>query len=244
MNRMFRFFTICLFSLVFPALSNSQPVEASAVSARIFQFDVLGIKLGMSEKEARAKVINYIPGGGMINSGGKKLNAVTKDYFLKNPSSKSEVRSGFKIGIEGAAIEYDFLIVLVVKDKVWAISRYDMTGRYDFQSTYDALLKKYEGTNPKSGNGTTVLTLSDGPCEGMLLVSHTNGRDQISLPGSCNTSFTAMYQANEANGVKTLSYGRTNLVDLNLGRAFFADMRDSGKLDAEKAQKSLSTGKL
>lgn len=242
-----------------PTISIAQTAKDDA-SALISSYDVLGIRLGMSETQARAALTSYVPAGHNTDRLGKVMKVALRDYKLVNPINQTEVRAGFLVSYVGKDYDggYNFIKVFIFNDKVWGVWRGDQSGNYDYSQAKDNMKNKYLGAQPtktdirkvignsfEGSEGVDVggFEISEGRCSNAPF-STVNQSDSISLSPGCLKFFRVGYEIHSKSGLKSLSNGSSQLVDLKVGGAFFDSMKTSAKASAAQDQKGLGGGKF
>jgi hypothetical protein len=248
-------FVACIYDQV--AIAQTDTPGAQNNGNPISQYDVLGVKLGVSEKQARMALSGYRPSNDPKagDYAGKPLKLDISDFYLNNPNDGKKIRAGFQIYYKGVGVDgqFDFVKVFLHEDKVWAIWRWDAAGRYEYGEARRNLLAKYPGATPMMTNVARVAGGSfvgsegqdiggveayDGTCANSPF-NHAVTGDSINLARNCNRYFKVAYRIYSNNGVRQLSFGESALVDLNAGRAFFAGMRNVARQDALEEKKTL-----
>ena len=210
--------------------------KAIDATGAIQSFDILGIKLGMTEAQAVAAVKERFPAG-TKSSRGTPVNLKMSDYTLQNRNTGKPVRAGvlFEMHPE-AKSNYDFVKILINNGKVWAIWRDDTTSTYAYDKVIGDMAAKYAGAEPiddyfdimvsgrRTSDGTKARSgfeLYQGACsDNSWPFKRVNQGDGISLQSSCSKVFRVHYGVLQTNGVKSLGNGSAQLVDLDTGRAF------------------------
>lgn len=221
-----------------PAWAQALP-QPQDTSNAIGSYEVLGVRLGMSEADAIAAVKTRFPAGSK-NANGQPVNLRVTDYELTSPRTNARVRAGVRIDLHPEAKNnFDFIKIFVFSGKVWAVWRDDSSGRYDYDKMLSDLVAKYPGASRQQTqfmivNGGTIarepgppavsgVELFQGQCIGLPFARSGNS-DKISLGGTCRKVFDVGYQPQLREGVKVLASGRSQLVDLDAGRAFMSWM--------------------
>lgn len=243
--------SIAVASTTWLAVSQAQlPPQPQDTSNAIVNYEVLGVRLGMPEAEAIAAVRSRFPAG-TKNANGQPITLQVTDYQLTNPRTNAKVRAGVRIDLHpDPRSNLDFIKLFVFSGKVWAVWRDDSAGRYDYDKMLADLVAKYPGASRQQTqfmivNGRSIsrepgppavsgVELFVGQCIG-LPFSRSGTSDKISLGSSCHKVFDVGYQPQLKEGVKVLASGRTQLVDLDAGRAFMAWMASgAGNLYGDK----------
>lgn len=216
----------------------------------ISSYDLLGVRLGMSEAEAVAAVKSRFPAGSK-NANGRPINLRVTDYDLTSPKTNARVRAGVRIDLHPEnSGNFDFIKIFVHAGRVWAVWRDDSAGRYDYDKMLGDLVAKYPSASPQNTqfmivNGGSIsrkpgpaavsgVELYQGQCIGLLFARAGNG-DKISLGGACRKAFDVGYQPQIKEGVRLLASGRAQLVDLDAGRVFMSWMSSgAGNLYGDK----------
>ncbi|WP_140628325.1 hypothetical protein [Methylibium rhizosphaerae] len=220
-------------------------------------YDMLGVKLGMSEADAVAAIRKRFPDGSP-DAMGRPMKIKQTDYMLVNPSNRQPVRAGVRFELRPEQkSNYDFIKLLVHDGKVWAVWRDDMSSKYDYDKMVGELTTKYaaarpiesmfdviEGTKRTSdgSKGTSGVELYDGKCTGTPL-SHM-ATDSIALQPGCNKVLWVNYSITKTAGVKSIGAGGGQLVDLEAGRMFFASMNNAATAKAQSDNKRGGDAKL
>lgn len=205
-------------------------------SNAIASYEVLGVRLGMTEADAIAAIKQRFPAGSK-NTDGRPVNLKMSDYELSSPRTLAKVRAGVRFDLHPEQkSNFSFIKLFVHEGKVWAIWRDDMGSRYPYDATVADLQAKYRGAAVIPSTfvvvtGNTIapqpgpaaidgLQLYQGPqCIAPPFARSGNG-DKISLDPGCNRAFHLSYQPRLENGVKVLASGHAQLVDLEAGRSF------------------------
>lgn len=234
--------------------------SATAYTASIFKpqdtsnaigaYDILGVRLGMSEAEAIATIRSRFPAN-TRDANGRPVNLKQSDYELTSPTTRAKVRAGVRFNLyPSSPSNFDFIKILVHQGKVWAIWRDDMSGRYDYEKLSAELQGKYTTASPIHSrfmivNNNSIASqpgepaihgveLYQGACLG-LPFTRSHSSDSISLDPRCRKAFTVDYQPQHKNGIKILASGFGQLVDLDVGRAFMKWMATGvGNIYGEK----------
>lgn len=223
----------------------------------IASYDVLGVRLGMSEANAVAAIRQRFPAG-TKDGNGRVINLRISDYQLTSPRTQARVRAGvrFDLGPEpkpgkssGSNI-FNFIKLLVHEGRVWAVWRDDQGALYPYEQTVSEVQAKYRGAVPIPSafmlvNGGSIsrepgppaidgLQLYAGQCIAPPLASSSSG-DKISLDPACNKAFHWSYQPRIEGGVKVMASGHVQLVDLEQGRLFMRFLASaSGNMPNDK----------
>lgn len=238
-------------ALTWAGASHAQlPPQPQDTSNAIPSYEVLGVRLGMSEADAVAAVRSRFPSGSN-NANGQPVNLRVTDYQLTNPRTNAKVRAGVRIDLyPDPRSNLDFIKIFVFSGKVWAVWRDDSAGRYDYDKMLADLVAKYPGAARQQTqfmivNGGSIsrepgppavsgVELFVGQCIG-LPFSRSGTSDKISLGSNCHKVFDVGYQPQLKEGVKLLASGRSQLVDLDAGRAFMSWMASgAGNLYGDK----------
>jgi len=220
----------------------------------IASYDLLGVRLGMTEAEAVSAIKQLFPAGSR-DSNNRPINLKQSDYELTNPATRAKVRAGTKFELHPEAkSNFDFVKIFVHEGKVWAVWRDDMSGRYDYDKMSTDLQAKYPKAAPINSSfmivnngaiapkpgGPAVLGVEvfEGQCMDMPFASAGSG-DSIRLDPACRKAFGISYQPQLNNGLKVLASGWGQLVDLNAGRAFMKWMASgAGNINGERPRTS------
>ena len=229
---------IAILAVAFAAVGGAHAGVSKAVDATgaIHNFDILGVKLGMTEAQAIAAIKERFPAG-TKSSRGTPVNLKMSDYTLQNGNTGKPVRAGvlFEMHPEQKS-NYDFVKILLNNGKVWAIWRDDTTSTYAYDKVIGDMAAKYAGAAPiddyfdimvngrRTNDGTKARSgfeLYQGACsDNSWPFKRVNQGDGISLQSSCSKVFRVHYGVLQTNGVKSLGNGSAQLVDLDTGRAF------------------------
>jgi len=221
-------------------------------SHAIDNYDILGVKLGMPEGEAIAAIKSHLPEGSPDGKG-HTVRLRVLDYQLLSPVTRTPVRAGVRFerdsGTPGAS---DAVRILSVDGRVWAVWRDDVYGRFDYDNMLSELSKKYTGAGQipslidliengssrgSAGKGVTGVELYQGRCtEPPLFPGHSGN---IKLDAACQKVLWVNYRAMQIAGVRSLSGGTAQLVDLDAGRRFFDAMNG---MAASKARDDIKSG--
>lgn len=226
------------------------PPQPQDTSNAISSYEVLGVRLGMSEADAVAAVRSRFPAGSK-NANGQLVNLRVTDYQLTSPRTNAKVRAGVRIDLHPeTSNNFNFIKLFVFSGKVWAVWRDDSAGRYDYDKMLADLVAKYPGASRQQTqfmivNGGSIsrepgppavsgVELYQGQCIGLPFARSGNS-DKISLGSGCRKVFDVGYQPQLKEGVKVLASGRAQLVDLDAGRAFMSWMASgAGNLYGDK----------
>jgi hypothetical protein len=227
----------------------------------IASYEVLGVRLGMTESDAVAAIRQRFPAGTQ-DANGRVINLRVSDYQLTSPRTQARVRAGvrFDLGPElppgrsSGASNFNFVKLLVHEGRVWAVWRDDQGARYPYEQTVAEVQAKYRGAVPIPSafmlvNGGSIsrepgppaidgLQLYAGQCISPPLASSSSG-DKISLDPACNKAFHWSYQPRIEGGVKVMASGHVQLVDLEQGRSFMRFLASaSGNMPGDKPRTS------
>ncbi len=229
----------------------TQPPQDTTGS--LANFDVLGVKLGMSESEAVELVKKAFPAGSK-DGNGYPIVFKQSDYVLTNPVNHKPTRAGVKFRVHGNVPDnnYDFIKILVNNGKVWAVWRDDASANYEADRFAAMLHGKYPSAaeiisyfdvvegGRRTNDGTTGVIgarLYAGNCEEAPPLTH-DAADSIKLVNGCSRAFFVKYGGTKTAGVKTVHAGTIELVDLDAGRQFFSSMKEmaatAAKADAQR----------
>ncbi|WP_422016031.1 hypothetical protein [Roseateles sp.] len=215
-------------------------------SGAIQNYDVLGVKLGMTEAQALAAIKERFPAG-TKDSRGRAITLKVTDYTLQSKTTGKPVKAGVRVDFyPDQKTNYDFVKVLFNNGKVWAVWRDDTTSTYAYEKTISDMGGKYAGAVPiedyydslvngqRRGNGQKArngFELYQGTCsDNTLPFRRVNQGDGINLQSSCNKVFQVKYGVLETGGVKSLGNGYAQLVDLDAGRNFMQSLNTSGPI--------------
>lgn len=218
----------------------------------IQNYDVLGVKLGMSEAQALAAIKERFPAG-TKDSRGRPVTLKVTDYTLQSKTTGKPVKAGVRVDFyPDQKTNYDFVKVLFNGDKVWAVWRDDTTSTYAYEKTIGDMGGKYAGAVPiedyydslvngqRRGNGQKArngFELYQGTCsDNTLPFRRVNQGDNINLQSSCNKVFQVKYGVLETGGVKSLGNGYAQLVDLDAGRNFMQSLNTAGAVPTAGAK--------
>ncbi|RVU43377.1 hypothetical protein [Rubrivivax rivuli] len=229
------------------ATSIYKPQDTKGV---ITSYDLLGVKLGMSEAEAVAAIRKRFPPGSK-DANDRPINLKQSDYELTSPATGAKVKAGIRFDLHPETkSNFDFVKIFVFEGKVWAVWRDDASGRYAYEKMVADVQAKYADTAPiKSAfmivNGGTIAPqqgdpaihgaeLFEGQCLDFPFVRSGSG-DKIRLDPACRKAFGVSYQPQHRNGVKILASGFGQLVDLDAGRSFMKYMASgAGNIHGER----------
>jgi hypothetical protein len=213
-------------------------------------YELLGVRLGMSEAEASAAIEKRFPAGTQ-DANGRPITLRKSDYELTSPKSGAKVRAGIRFDLHPEVKNnFDFIKVFTHAGRVWAIWRDDSSGRYDYDKMLADVLAKYPGASPQKTSFMVVhnntisgqpgppavegVELYKGRCLG-LPFSRSSSGDSMKLEPDCRQVFNLGYQPQIKNNVRLLASGRVQLVDLDVGRDFMAWMATgAGTIHGEK----------
>ena len=216
----------------------------------IISYDLLGVKLGMSEAEAVAALRKRFPPGSK-DANERPINLKQSDYELTSPATGAKVKAGIRFDLHPEAkSNLDFVKIFVFEGKVWAVWRDDTSGRYAYEKMVADVQAKYADAAPiKSAfmivNRGTIAPqqgdpaihgaeLFEGQCLDFPFVRSGSG-DKIRLDPACRKAFGVSYQPQHRNGVKILASGFGQLVDLDAGRTFMKYVASgAGNIHGEK----------
>ena len=229
------------------AASIYKPQDTKGVIAG---YDLLGVKLGMSESEAIAAVKKRFPPGSK-DANDRPINLKQTNYELTSPATGAKVKAGIRFDLyPEAKSNFDFVKIFVHEGRVWAIWRDDASARYPYEKMVADVQSKYAEAAPiKSAfmivNGGSIAPqqgdpaihgaeLFEGQCLDFPFVRSGSG-DKIRLDPACSKAFGVSYQPQHKNGVKILAAGFGQLVDLDAGRAFMKYMASgAGNIHGER----------
>jgi hypothetical protein len=216
------------------ANASSQPQDTTGA---IQTFDILGVKLGMSEAQAVAAVQKRYPG------------VAGADLKLGSPAVRAGVRFDLKPNPRGT--NYDFVKIYLNGGRVWAVWRDDLSASYPYEKTITDLGAKFPGASPimepydvvagnarQPGSGRIIkgYELYKGNCVGDYPIRRVNSSDFIRLDGGCSMFFVAHYGVLESGGVKALTNGTLLIVDVDVGRSFLANLNRGAALPTSPAK--------
>lgn len=227
------------------AFSPAHAGTSKAVDANgsIQNFDILGVKLGMTEAQAVAAIKERFPAG-TKDSRGRVVALKQTDYTLQNRNTGKPVRAGVRFEFyPDQKTNYDFVKVLFNDGKVWAVWRDDTTSTYVYDKTIGDMSSKYAGAvaiedyfdilinGQRTSDGNKAkngFELYQGACaDNALPFKRVNQGDGISLQSSCSKVFQVKYGVLQTNGVKSLGNGYSQLVDLDAGRIFMQSLNSA-----------------
>jgi hypothetical protein len=219
-------------------------------SNAIATYELLGVRLGMSEADAIGAIKKRFPAGSK-DANGRPINLRMSDYELSSPKTGAKVRAGIRFDLfPEVKSNFDFIKIFTYSGRVWAVWRDDSSGRYDYDQMLADVLAKYPGASPQKTsfmvvNGNTIsaqpgppavegVELYQGQCLG-LPFSRSSSGDSMKLEPACRQVFNLGYQPQIKANVKLLASGRVQLVDLDVGRTFMAWMSSgAGTIHGEK----------
>ena len=223
------------------------------------KFDILGVRLGMTEAEAVTAIKQRFPEG-TKDSRGRIVKLKMSDYTWPNSVTRAPMRAGIRFEMHpDQKSNYDFVKILINDGKVWAIWRDDTSSTYSYEKTIGDMGTKYAGASPingffdflidgqRKGGGRTLtgFELYEGSCRSdSPPFGRVNQGDSMRLDGGCNKFFRVDYGVISKSDVKTMGNGSAQLVDLDAGRAFFASMSSSAKRDATKEAQQAPAARL
>lgn len=223
-------------------------------ASSITSYDVLGVKLGMSEADAIASIKRRFPGGSK-DANDRPVNLKMSDYVLSSPVTHAKVRAGIRFDLyPETKSNLNFIKVFIHENKVWAIWRDDASGRYDYAKLVSDLRSKYPGaaeikSNFMVVNGNSIsqkpgdpaidgVHLFEGNCLDFPFIRRGDS-DSIRLDPSCRKAFGFLAQPQDKNGSKIMAAGFSQLVDLDAGRSFMRYMDSgAGNINGEKPRTS------
>lgn len=202
-------------------------------------YELLGVRLGMSEADAIAAIKKRFPVGSK-DASGRLVNLRMTDYEVTSNRTGAKVRAGVRFDLfPESKNNFDFIKVFIHAGRVWAIWRDDSSGRYDYDQMLKDVTAKYAGAAPQNTSFMVVhnnsisrepgppavsgVQLYQGACIG-LPFGRSGGGDKMSLEPKCRQVFNLNYQPQIKNGVKLWASGWAQLVDLDAGRAFMTWM--------------------
>jgi hypothetical protein len=214
MQQTFRSLVRCASALLAAAAGlahAAQPMSQQDTAGAISNYDILGVKLGMPEADAIAAIKKRFPAGAKDGMG-NAINLKQSDYMMSHPVTRQPVRAGVRFDLHPEQkTNFDFVKIFTVNGKVWAIWR--------DEASYD-VVQNNKRTAETGWNGQYLV---QGKCNKPPLWAA--GSDSMTLEPGCNKILWMMYAVRKTEGVKTLGAGKTQLVDVDAGRQFFASMR-------------------
>ncbi len=221
------------------------------------RFEILGVRLGMPEAEAVAAVRKAFPPGSK-DGRGNPIHVKESDYMLTNVVNHQPIRAGIRFQLHPERPNnFDFVKILTVDGRVWAVWRDDITSNYEYDAMAAAMRSKYAGAGEMSGqfdvltdgrrttDGTTGLygmQLYQGACDDLPF--NNSGGDSIKLDTGCKKVFWMSYGHTKTAGVKSMGAGSAQLVDLEGGRTFFDSMRGLAAAKASDENRRAGDAKL
>lgn len=220
----------------------------------IATYELLGVRLGMSESDAVAAIRSRFPVGSK-DSNDQPINLKQSDYVLTSPATGAKVRAGIRFDLHPERkTNVDFVKVFLHGGRVWGVWRDDASGRYEYDKMISDVQSKYLGASPIKGafmivNGGTIarqegdpavngVQLFEGQCLDFPFIRRSDS-DAIRLDPECRKAFGVNYQPQLKNGVKILASGYGQLVDLDAGRIFMKFMASgAGNINGEKPKTS------
>ncbi|WP_349744482.1 hypothetical protein [Roseateles cavernae] len=246
------FARIAAVATIVAALSPAHAGVSKAVDSAgaIQNFDILGVKLGMTEAQAVSAIKQRFPDG-TKESRGRTIKLKMSEYTWPNSVTRAPMRAGIRFDLfPEQKSNYDFIKILINDGKVWAIWRDDTTSTYAYEKTIGDMGTKYAGAAPindyfdilvngqRKGDGSKTLTgfeLYQGTCsDNTLPFGRVNQGDSMRLENSCNKVFRVNYGVISTSGVKSMGNGSAQLVDMDAGRAFLASMANAAANSAAK----------
>ena len=241
-------------------LANLASVQAASIykpedsKGAISTYELLGVKLSMSEADAIAAIKKRFPTGSK-DSNNRPINLQQSDYVLTSPATRARVKAGVRFDLHPESKNnFDFVKLFLHDGKVWAIWRDDLSGRYEYPKMVSDIQSKYVGaaeikSNFMIVNGVTIAPQQGDPAihgaelfEGQCLdfpFIRKGDNDSIRLDPACKKAFGVSYQPQQKNGVKILASGFGQLVDLDAGRAFMRYMSSgAGNINGERPKTS------
>jgi hypothetical protein len=218
MQQTFRSLVRCASALLAAAAGlahAAQPMSQQDTAGAISNYDILGVKLGMPEADAIAAIKKRFPAGAKDGMG-NAINLKQSDYMMSHPVTRQPVRAGVRFDLHPEQkTNFDFVKIFTVNGKVWAIWRDEASSVYDYDKTSADIKAKYPGAAPFEDYYDVV--------QNNKRTAETGWNGQYLVQGKCN--LWMMYAVRKTEGVKTLGAGKTQLVDVDAGRQFFASMR-------------------
>ena len=130
-------------------LANLASVQAASIykpedaKGAISTYELLGVKLGMSEADAIAAIKKRFPPGSK-DSNNRPINLQQSDYLLTSPATRARVKAGVRFDLHPESKNnFDFVKLFVHDGKVWAIWRDDSSGRYEYPKMVSDIQSKY-----------------------------------------------------------------------------------------------------
>jgi hypothetical protein len=232
---MIRLLNLVLMSTAVATAHGGSIFKPKDTSNAIGSYEILGVRLGMSEGDAIAAIRSRFPAGAK-DANGRLISLKQSDYQLVSPQTRAEVRAGIRFDLYPASqSNFDFIKIFLHQGKVWAVWRDDMSGRYDYEQISRDLHGKYAAASPIHSRFMIVNNNSIAPQPGdpathgaelfegdclTLPFKRSHNSDSISLDPRCRKAFTVDYQPQHKNGTKILASGFGQLVDLDVGRSF------------------------
>lgn len=224
------------------------------VGANIATYDLLGVKLGMSEADATAAIRKRFPPGSK-DAEGRAVNLRQTDYVLTSPATHAKVKAGVRFDLyPETKSNLNFIKIFIHEGRVWGIWRDDASGKYDYERMTSELKAKYSGAAeiPSSFmvvNGGSISSRPGAPAidgvhsfEGQCIdfpFIRRSDNDSIKLDPSCKKAFGVLYSPQDKNGAKIMASGFGQLVDLDAGREFMRFMASgAGNINGEKPRVS------
>lgn len=210
--------------------------------SQIPSYEIAGVKLGMSEEEAKVALRRTYPLGYTDSRGPRRLSF--EPYILRNPyDNKTNVHGGFFASLLGknepSGLGYNYVWVATYENKVWAVWRYELTAKYDYDKSLPQFIAKYPGAKQDQYAGSLHgLRLSEGNCINLPL-SHQNeyhvDLDDAYVGQTCHKIFSYKFDVDNSLGIKSLSRPSAQMADVDLGRQFYESMKNSAR-NAEVAR--------
>ena len=139
-------------------LANLASVQAASIykpedsKGAISTYELLGVKLGMSEADAIAAIKKRFPTGSK-DSNNRPINLQQSDYVLTSPATRARVKAGVRFDLHPESKNnFDFVKLFLHDGKVWAIWRDDLSGRYEYPKMVSDNQSKYVGAAEIKGN--------------------------------------------------------------------------------------------
>lgn len=217
-------------------------------------YEVLGVKLGMSEADAILAIKARFPAGSK-DSNDRPINLKQTDYILTSPTTRARVKAGIRFDLHPESkSNVDFVKIFLHEGRVWGVWRDDASGRYGYEKMVSDLQAKYRGaaevkSNFMIVNGGTISSqpgdpaidgvhLFEGQCLDLPFVRRSDN-DNIKLDPACKRAFAVLYQPQHKNGTKIMAAGFGQLVDLDVGRSFMRYMASgAGNINGERPKTS------